>query len=76
MIKRILKDQKVRASFWGLLLAVIVAAGGGMIDEGHAGKILDGLAYTLPTVIPALWVGWRGAKKAAELPPSGGADHG
>lgn len=79
MLKRIIESKRVRASGWGLLIAIIVAAGGGAVSDESADKVLEGLAYTIPTVFAGLIAGWRGGKQAeaAKLPPAeGGANHG
>lgn len=77
MLQRILESKRVRASAWGLLIAVLVAAGGGAISEDGADRIGEGLLYTVPTALAALFAGWKGGKKAAELPPAeGGPNHG
>lgn len=76
MFQRIISDPKVRSSGWGFLIAIIIAAGGGVIGDDTAGKIGEHLIYTLPTVLSGIWLGWRAKAKALPPAPGNGADHG
>lgn len=76
MIDRVVKDAKVRASFWGLIVAVIVAASSGFIRDSEADKILETAWPVLVSVAAGLGIGWAQKAKQIEPPPGGGADHG